>query len=131
MAVDSGTINELEILMQIREDVSSIKTDMANIKNNQQKDKEEIGEDIADVYSDCNRALKLLEDNMNTKINDLQSVQDTLAGEVDVLKHKEEKEDARKYRTIIAYLFTAIGGMIVAKIPEIIKTIYTISIAKG
>lgn len=131
MAVDPSTINELEILMQIREDVSSIKTDMANIKNNQQKDKEEIGKDISDVRSDCNRAIKTLENSMNARINNLQSVQNTLVGDVDVLKHQDEKKDAKKYRTVIAYLFTAIGGMLVAKIPEIIKTIYVISVTKG
>lgn len=131
MAVDPSTINELEILMQIREDVSSIKTDMANIKNNQQKDKEEIGKDISDVRSDCNRAIKTLESSVNARINNLQSVQNTLVGDVDVLKHQDEKNDAKKYRTVIAYLFTAIGGMLVAKIPEIIKTIYVISVTKG
>ena len=50
----------------------------------------------------------------------MQSVQATLVGDVDTLKHADEKKDAKKWRTVIAFIGTAVGGMLVAKIPDFI-----------
>lgn len=109
-------INVMELLIKISNDVSSIKTDMENLKKNQAKDN-------ADVRADCQRDIEDLEKRMNTKINNIQSVQNTLVGDVDTLKHAEEAKDAKRWRTVMAFVGTALGGMLVAKLPDIVRTL--------
>ena len=109
-------INVMELLIKISNDVSSIKTDMENLKKNQAKDN-------ADVRADCQRDIEYLEKRMNTKINNIQSVQNTLVGDVDTLKHAEEAKDAKRWRTVMAFVGTALGGMLVAKLPDIVRTL--------
>lgn len=109
-------INVMELLIKISNDVSSIKTDMENLKKNQAKDN-------ADVRADCQRDIEDLEKRMNTKINNLQSVQNSLVGDVDTLKHSEEAKDAKRWRTVMAFVGTALGGMFIAKLPDIVRTL--------
>lgn len=109
-------INVMELLIKISNDVSSIKTDMENLKKNQAKDN-------ADVRADCQRDIEDLEKRMNTKINNIQSVQNTLVGDVDTLKHAEESKDAKRWRTVMAFVGTALGGMLIAKLPDIVRTL--------
>ena len=109
-------INVMELLIKISNDVSSIKTDMENLKKNQAKDN-------ADVRADCQRDIEDLEKRMNTKINNIQSVQNTLVGDVDTLKHAEEVKDAKRWRTVMAFVGTALGGMLIAKLPDIVRTL--------
>ena len=113
-------INIIELLMGIKEDVSSIKTDMANFKESQRTEKEVIMKEISDVRIDYKRDLSDLENHVMGRITNMQSVQATLVGDVDTLKHADEKKDAKKWRTIIAFVGTAVGGMLVAKIPDFI-----------
>ena len=112
-------INVMELLIKISNDVSSIKTDMENLKKNQAKDN-------ADVRADCQRDIEDLEKRINTKINNIQSVQNTLVGDVDTLKHAEEAKDAKRWRTVMAFVGTALGGMLVAKLPDIVRTLIII-----
>ena len=113
-------INIIELLMVIKEDVSSIKTDMVNFKEAQRTEKDTIMKEISAVRADYKRDLTDMEARFTTKINGLQSVQDSLCGEVDTLKHAEDKKDAKRYRRIIAFIATALGGMILAKLPDFI-----------
>ena len=53
----------------------------------------------------------------------MQSVQNTLVGEVDTLKHAEDKKDAQRWKTIMAFVGTAVGSMVLVKLPEIIRLI--------
>ena len=112
-------INVMELLIKISNDVSSIKTDMENLKKNQAKDN-------ADVRADCQRDIEDLEKRMNTKINNIQSVQNTLVGDVDTLKHSEESKDAKRWRTVMAFVGTALGSMLIAKLPDIVRTLIII-----
>ena len=120
MSEQNPNINIIELLMKIKEDVSSIKTDMANFKESQRTEKEVLMKEISDVRSDYKHDLTSLENKVMSRMNNLQTVQASLVGEVDTLKHAEEKKDARKYRTTIAFILTAIGGMILAKLPDFI-----------
>ena len=113
-------INIIELLMDIKADVSSIKTDMTNFKEAQKVEKENTAKDIADVRSDCKRDLTDLETRVMTKLNGIQSVQNNLVGDVDTLKHAEEKKDAKRWKTVMAFIGTAVGGMILVKIPDFI-----------
>lgn len=120
MGEQTDKINIIELLMRIKEDVSSIKTDMVNFKEVQRTDKDIIMKEISDVRTDYKRDLTDMEARFTTKINGLQSVQNSLCGEVDTLKYAEDKKDAKRYRKIIAFIATALGGMILAKLPDFI-----------
>lgn len=113
-------INIIELLMDIKADVSSIKTDMTNFKEAQKVEKENTAKDIADVRSDCKRDLTDLETRVMTKLNSIQSVQNNLVGDVDTLKHAEEKKDAKRWKTVMAFIGTSVGSMILVKIPDFI-----------
>ena len=120
MSDQTEKINIIELLMGIKEDVSSIKTDMANFKESQRTEKEAIMKEISEVRIDYKRDLSDLENHVMGRITSMQSIQATLVGDVDTLKHADEKKDAKKWRTVIAFIGTAVGGMLVAKIPDFI-----------
>lgn len=121
MAEPSREINIIELLMGIKEDVSSIKTDMANFKETQRAEKEAISRDIADVRSDYRRDLSDLETRFMSKLNGLQSVQNNLVGDVDTLKHAEERKDAKRWKTVMAFILTSIGSMVLVKLPDFVS----------
>lgn len=120
MGEQTEQINIIKLLMDIKADVSSIKTDMTNFKEAQKVEKENTAKDIADVRSDCKRDLKELESRVMTKLNGIQSVQNNLVGDVDTLKHAEEKKDAKRWKTVMAFIGTSVGSMILVKIPDFI-----------
>lgn len=121
---DSGTnLNIIELLMGIKEDVSSIKTEMASFKEAQKVEKENTLKEIEDVRTEYKRDLSDLESRVVSKLNHMQTVQNNLVGDVDTLKHAEERRDAKRWRTVMAFIGTALGGMLVAKLPDIIKTL--------
>ena len=127
MGEQTEQINIITLLMDIKADVSSIKTDMTNFKEAQKVEKENTTKDIAEVRSDCKRELKELEARVMTKLNGIQSVQNNLVGEVDTLnhdvdtlKHAEEKKDAKRWKTVMAFIGTSVGSMILVKIPDFI-----------
>lgn len=120
-------VNVIELLIGIKEDVSSIKTDMANFKESQQKMQDSIQRDILDVRSDCKTALNHIEEKFKDRTNQLQSIQAKLVGEVDTLETRVSKleqaqteADARKWRKFVAYALSAFGGVFLAKLPAII-----------
>ena len=120
MGEQTEQINIIKLLMDIKADVSSIKTDMTNFKETQKVEKENTMKDIADVRSDCERDLKELEARVMTKLNGIQSIQNNLVGDVDTLKHAEEKKDAKRWKTVMAFIGTSVGSMILVKIPDFI-----------
>ena len=120
MGEQTEQINIIKLLMDIKADVSSIKTDMTNFKESQKVEKENIVKDISDVRSDCERDLKELEARVMTKLNGIQSIQNNLVGDVDTLKHAEEKKDAKRWKTVMAFIGTSVGSMILVKIPDFI-----------
>ncbi len=120
MGEQTEQINIITLLMDIKADVSSIKTDMTNFKEAQKVEKENTAKDIAEVRSDCKRELKELESRVMTKLNGIQSVQNNLVGDVDTLKHAEEKKDAKRWKTVMAFIGTSVGSMILVKIPDFI-----------
>lgn len=120
MGEQTEQINIIQLLMDIKADVSSIKTDMTNFKEAQKVEKENTVKDIADVRSECERDLKELEAKVMAKLNGIQSVQNNLVGDVDTLKHAEEKKDAKRWKTVMAFIGTSVGSMILVKIPDFI-----------
>lgn len=120
MGEQTEQINIIKLLMDIKADVSSIKTDMTNFKEAQKVEKENTVKDIADVRSECERDLKELEARVMTKLNGIQSIQNNLVGDVDTLKHAEEKKNAKRWKTVMAFIGTSVGSMILVKIPDFI-----------
>lgn len=127
-------VNVIELLMNIHSDVSSIKTNIENMEKTQQKDKEAIQKDIADVRADYQRDLTALESKFSSKLavlqttqNNFLAVQNNLVGDVDNLKTAEDKKLAKRYRTTIAFILTGVGGMILAKLPDFIAFCIKIS----
>lgn len=138
MMVENVTekINVIELLMNIHSDVSSIKANIENMEKTQQKDKEAMQKDIADVRADYQRDLTTLESKLTSKIavlqttqNNFLAVQNSLVGDVDNLKTAEDKKLAKRYRTTIAFVLTAVGGMILAKLPDFI--VFCIKLSGG
>ena len=127
MSEQTEQINIIKLLMDIKADVSSIKTDMNNFKEAQKIEKENTVKDISDVRSDCERDLKELEARVMTKLNGIQSIQNNLVGDVDTLKHAEEKKDAKRWKTVMAFIGTSVGSMILVKIPDFIAFCIKIS----
>lgn len=130
MAEPSKEINMMELLLKISNDVSSIKTDMTNFKEAQRLEKENTAKEIADVRADYKREMEELDTRLSERINNLQSAQNSLVGDVDTLKHSDEKKDATKWRTIIAFISTALGGMLLGKLPEIVRMLLIINATK-
>lgn len=120
MSAENDKINIIELLMGIKEDVSSIKTDMANFKEAQKTEREVIMKEISDVRTEYQRDIANLEAKVMAKVNGLQSVQNNLVGDVDTLKTAEDKKLAKRYRTTIAFVLTALGGMALAKLPDFV-----------
>ena len=130
MAESVGKINIIELLMGIKEDVSSIKTDMTNFKEAQRTERDMILHEIQDVradykrdLADCSKALADLENKFMAKANNLQTVQNNLVGDVDVLKHAEESKYAKRYKTALAFTATGLGGMFLGNLPEIVASV--------
>lgn len=119
--MENQNINVLELLLKISNDVSSIKTDVTNLKETQSKERAEISKEIDDFKADCLKEISSLEKDFMTRVNAVQSIQNALVGDVDTLKHSDEDRDARRWRTVMAFIATALGGMLVVKIPEIIS----------
>lgn len=107
-AVEKGTEYVMKILMEIKEDVASIKTDVKNLKDNSAKDSTLV-----------NDRLDKLEAKVHKNTIDI----DNLSNQVNT---SEDKKDAKRYRAIIAYMLTAIGGVFIAKLPDMIKALYLI-----
>ena len=122
--MENQSVNVLELLLKISNDVSSIKADVTNLKETQSKERAEISKEIEDVKNDVYKELSTLEKDMNARINNLQSIQNTLVGDVDTLKHADENRDAKRWRAVIAYVVTALGGMLIAKIPDIVSYLF-------
>ena len=120
MGDQTEKINIIELLMDIKADVSSIKTDMANFKEAQRIEKENTSKAIAEIRSGYKKDLKELETKIMVKIKDMQSVQNNIVGDVDTLKHAEEKKDAKRWKTVMTYIGTSVGSMILVKIPDFI-----------
>lgn len=129
-------INVIELLMNIHSDVSSIKANIENMEKTQQKDKEAMQKDIADVRADYQRDLTALESKLTSKLavlqttqNNFLAIQNSLVGDVDNLKMAEDKKLAKRYRTTVAFILTAVGGMILAKLPDFI--VFCIKLSGG
>lgn len=130
MSGEPKEINIMELLLKISNDVSSIKTDMTNFKEAQRLEKENTTKEMEDLRTDYKRDIKELNDKLMSKLQTLQSVQNNLVGDVDTLKHADEKKDAKRWKTTLAFIGTALSGLFIGKLPDIISTLIIVLSAK-
>ena len=124
-------INVLELLIQISNDVSAIKTDLTNLKDSQTKDREDIDKCLLGAREDSHKEVEAVKETVNHRMNQFEEKVSNLEKEVDILKHAEEKKDANKWKVVTAFILTAVGGMILAKIPDFISYLMVLSTVKG
>lgn len=120
MSNQIDNINMIEVLMEIKENVSSIMTDIANFKEFQKAEKKSIMKEVSDVESHYKKDIQDLENKINHKIASIENNQERLQEDILQLKHQEDKIDAKKWRTVVAFVGTALGGMLLARIPDFI-----------
>lgn len=121
--MEGNNVNLTELIIQISKDVASIKTDMDNFKESQLLARQNIDKEIEQLRVEHKADIERLEKKTTERLGSLQSVQNTLVGEVDELKKMGEKEDAVKWRKAIKFISAAVAGAFTAKLPDIIKLI--------
>lgn len=100
-------INLTELLLKISSDVSAIKTDMQNFKDSYKSERENLLSKIEDVRSDCEK--ELLRQEAQLKQMNVY---------IEAIRTGEDKKDAKRWRTTIAFILTGLGGMLLCRVPD-------------
>lgn len=111
-------VNVIQLLMGIKEDVSSIKTEVADFKETQKREREYFEREIRDVREDFKNALLETDNRLTERIGNIQSIQNNVVGELDELKTKKDRADAKKWHAVLAFLAAGIGGALLARLPQ-------------
>lgn len=122
---EENKINMVELLIGIKEDVSVIKTKMSSFEEAQERDREFLSNkiDILEAQHEEDKIalqkrhqedIKEISEAFNEKISSLQE-------EVNYLKRAKDEEDAKRWRAVVKYFLTALGGILVAKLPDILN----------
>ena len=103
-------------------------TDMANFKETYKNDKDNLATVISDVRSDAKMELASAKSAFQIEIDAIKKVQEAQsklieaqAEEIQLLKNAEDKKDAKRWRTVIAFILTALGGFLVSHVFDFIK----------
>lgn len=129
---EENKINMVELLIGIKEDVSVIKTKMSSFEEAQERDREFLSnkidileaqheEDKISLQKKHQEDIKEITETLNEKISSLQEKVNSLQEEVNSLKRQKDEEDAKRWRAIVKYFLTALGGILVAKLPDILN----------
>lgn len=117
----SADINLTELLLKISSDVSAIKTDMQNFKDSYKSEKENLLAKIEDVREDFDKEIKAMKEAFEEKLKQQDAQIRLLTTYTEALRTQKDKEDAKKWRTTIAFILTGIGGLLIGSIPFILK----------
>ena len=117
----SADINLTELLLKISSDVSAIKTDMQNFKDSYKSEKENLLAKIDDVREDFDKEIKTVKETFEEKLKQQDAQIKLLTTYTEALRTQKDKEDAKKWRTTIAFILTGIGGLLIGSIPFILK----------
>lgn len=118
---NKDNINLTELLLKISSDVSAIKTDMQNFKDSYKNEKENLLAKIDDVREDFEKEIKTMKEAFEEKLKQQDAQIKLLTTYTEALRTQKDKEDAKKWRTTIAFILTGIGGLIIGSIPFILK----------
>lgn len=100
-------INLSELLLKISTDVAEIKSDMSNFKESYKAEKENLLSKIEDLRNDCEKE----QARQSAEIKQLTVY-------IEAIRTSRDKEDAKKWRTVIAFILTGLGGMLLSRIPD-------------
>jgi conjugal transfer/entry exclusion protein len=121
-------INVMELLLKISENVSAIKTDMANFKETYKSEKDNLVTLINDVRADAKVDLAQAKSTFQMELDAIKKVQEAQAKiienqtkELETLKTAEDVKDAKKWRIVIAFILTAVGGFLMSYVFDFIK----------
>ena len=120
MGAENKDINTVELLLKISSDVSAIKTDMRNFKDSYKNEKENLLAKIEDVREDCERDVKTMRESFDEKIKQQDAQIKLLTTYTETLCTQKDKDDAKKYRSVIAFILVGLGGMLLSLIPSFI-----------
>lgn len=118
---NKDNINLTELLLKISSDVSAIKTDMQNFKDSYKSEKENLLAKIDDVREDFDKEIKTMKETFEEKLKQQDAQIKLLTTYTEALRTQKDKEDAKKWRTTIAFILTGIGGLLIGSIPFILK----------
>ena len=114
-------INVMELLLKISENVSAIKTDMANFKETYKSEKDNLTTIINDVRADAKVDLAQAKSTLQMEIDAVKKVQEAQDKEIEALKQADDKKDAKKWRIVIAFVLTAVGGFLMSYVFDFVK----------
>lgn len=114
-------INVMELLLKISENVSAIKTDMANFKETYKSEKDNLTTLINDVRSDAKMDLASAKSTFQMEIDAIKKVQERQEKDIQSLQGTDDKKDAKKWRVVTAFILTAIGGFLIAHLPAFFR----------
>lgn len=120
MGAENKDVNTVELLLKISSDVSAIKTDMQNFKDSYKSEKENLLAKIEDVREDCEREVKTIRESFDEKIKQQDAQIKLLTTYTEALRTQKDKDDAKKYRSVIAFILVGLGGMLLSLIPSFI-----------
>lgn len=118
---NKDNINLTELLLKISSDVSAIKTDMQNFKDSYKNEKENLLAKIDDVREDFDKEMKAMKEAFEEKLKQQDAQIKLLTTYTEALRTQKDKEDAKKWRTTIAFILTGVGGLLIGSIPFILK----------
>lgn len=118
MAGENKDVNTVELLLKISSDVSAIKTDMQNFKDSYKNEKENLLAKIEDVREDFDKEIKSLRETFDEKVKQQDAQIKLLTTYTEALRTQKDKEDAKKYRGVIAFILAGLGGMLLALVPS-------------
>lgn len=116
----SADINLTELLLKISSDVSAIKTDMQNFKDSYKNEKENLLAKIDDVREDFDKEMKAMKEAFEEKLKQQDAQIKLLTTYTEALRTQKDKEDAKKWRTVMAFILAGLGGMLLSRVPDII-----------
>jgi TolA-binding protein len=95
---------------------------MANFKEAQKLEKENTARELEDVRCDCKKEVTELEERITENTLEIEK----LKKRIEELERADDTKDAKKWRAVMIYIMTALGGMFVAKLPDIAKALIEI-----
>ena len=117
---NKDNINLTELLLKISSDVSAIKTDMQNFKDSYKNEKENLLAKIDDVRKDFDKEIKTVKEAFEEKLKQQDAQIKLLTTYTEALRTQKDKEDAKKWRTVIAFILAGLGGMLLSRVPDVI-----------
>lgn len=118
MGGENKDVNTVELLLKISSDVSAIKTDMQNFKDSYKSEKENLLAKIDDVRKDFDKEIRAMKEAFEEKLKQQDAQIRQLTVYTEALRTAKDKSDAKKYRSVIAFILVGLGGMLLALVPS-------------